>query len=157
MNRDFTYPSTGRTSNQLATLDHVMAFTSPLPGSPDTLPELLDPADGTADLDDRARAYLHTNCAQCHQPNGGTPLDLDFRYDTLLNMTQACDISPTAGDLGIGANARIIAPGSAANSVLLQRMDRRDGDAMPPVGSSIVDSAGVTLIASWINNLPGCN
>jgi glucose/arabinose dehydrogenase len=30
------------------------------------------------DPGDRARAYLHTNCSQCHQPSGPTTVDIDF-------------------------------------------------------------------------------
>lgn len=156
MNRDFTYPSTGVTDNQLETIDHVMMFTSPLAGTPGTLPQLADPMDNNASLDDRARAYLHTNCANCHRPGGGTPVDIDLRYVTALQDTGACDTIPQAGMLGI-ANARIIAPGDAARSTLVARSNRRgDIDAMPPVGSTAVDTAGVALLTDWANGLAGC-
>ncbi|MGI9237921.1 MAG: hypothetical protein ACR2QZ_11025, partial [Woeseiaceae bacterium] len=156
MNREFTYPSTTRTDNQLETIDHVMMFSSPLAGTPDVLPRLDDPTDSGASLDSRARAYLHSNCANCHRPGGGTPVDIDLRYDTSLANSDACDTVPQAGMLGI-ANARIIAPGEAARSTLIARTDRRGDDvAMPPVGSTEVDSAGVTLLTDWVNALTGC-
>ncbi|MGB5693098.1 MAG: hypothetical protein WBM43_10880, partial [Flavobacteriaceae bacterium] len=156
MNGDFTYPSTGITDNQLETIDHVMMFSSPLAGTPGTLPRLVDPTDTGASLDERARAYLHSNCANCHRPSGGTPVDLDLRYDTTLENTAACDTVPQAGMLGI-MNARIVAPGDAARSTLVARMDRRGDDiAMPPVGSTVVDSAGVTLLTDWVNALTAC-
>ncbi|MBT8103256.1 MAG: PQQ-dependent sugar dehydrogenase [Gammaproteobacteria bacterium] len=156
MNRDFTYPSSGRTDNQLETIDHVMMFASPLAGTPGTLPRLADPLDSNASLDDRARAYLHTNCANCHRPNGGTPVDIDLRYDTALQNTGTCDMAPQAGMLGI-MNARIIAPGDATRSTLVLRTGRRgDNVAMPPVGSTVVDMAGVTLLTDWVNGLTGC-
>jgi hypothetical protein len=63
---------------------------------------------------------------------------------------------PQAGDLGLGANARLIAPGDAANSVLVNRVNRRDQYAMPPLGSNVVDAAGVTLLTTWVNSLIGC-
>ena len=88
-----------------------------------------DPADTTASLTNRARAYLHTNCSQCHRPSGPTPSTMDLRYTTALNSTNACNAAPQAGDLGIGANARLIAPGSAANSIVVNRANRRDGNA----------------------------
>lgn len=156
MNRDFTYPSTGRTHGQLETLDAVSMFSSPLQGDPATLPVMPDPMDATADLGERARAYLHTNCAQCHRPGGPTPVGVDLRYTTLLANTAACDITPTAGDLGLNM-ARIIAPGDAARSVLIERMSRRDTSGMPPIGSSLVDTAGVTLLTDWVNSLASCN
>jgi hypothetical protein len=68
----------------------------------------------------------------------------------------ACDVQPQAGDLGI-VNARIIAPGDAARSVLVDRMPRRDSFGMPPVGSDIVDADGVALLTAWINGLANCN
>ena len=151
MNRDITYEATGRTHNQLETLDAIGMFTSPL-NDPATLPAFAEPFDSSADLDSRARSYLHSNCAQCHRPDGPTPVDLDLRAATLLENTGACSIAPTAGDLGI-ANAQIVAPGDAALSVLTARMNRRDTNAMPPLGSNLIDADGVTLIEEWINGL----
>ncbi len=116
---------------------------------------LTDPSDTTAMLEDRARAYLHTNCSGCHRPNGPTPSTMDLRYDTTLSATGTCDVVPSLGDLGIG-NARIIAPGDANRSVLLERMQRRDANGMPPIASNLVDSAGVTLMQNWINSLSVC-
>jgi len=156
LNRDFTYPSTGRTHNQLESLDAVAMFSSPLQGSPSTLPSMPAPGDATADIGDRARAYLHTNCAQCHQPGGPTPVDLDLRYTTLLPNMNACDVAPDAGAVGI-AMPLILAPGDASRSVLVARVDRRDVDGMPPLGSTIVHADGVTLLTDWINALPNCN
>jgi hypothetical protein len=65
-------------------------------------------------------------------------------------------VSPQSGDLGIGAAARIIAPGSAANSVLVARMNRRDATAMPPLASATVDAQGVALVQQWINSITTC-
>ena len=50
-----------------------------------------------------------------------------------------------------------IAPGDASRSVLVARMNMRDLNAMPPIGSNIVDAAGVTLLTDWINGLVNCN
>jgi len=156
LNKDFTYPSTGRNANQLETIDHVLMFSGPLPGPVGTLDALADPADASAPLDDRARAYLHTNCAQCHRPNGPTASAMDLRYTTALADTNACDVDPLNGRLGI-PNGRLIAPGDAAASLVVERMQRRDIHGMPPLGSSVVDAAGVTLISNWIDGLAGCN
>jgi uncharacterized repeat protein (TIGR03806 family) len=156
MNRDFTYPQTGRTHGQLETFDGIAMFASPLQGDPATLPQMPDPMHDTANIGDRARAYLHTNCAQCHQPGGPTPTSLDLRYTTALADTAACDVAPQSGDLGINM-PRIIAPGDAARSVLVARMNVRNLDAMPPISSNVIDAFGVTLITDWINGLANCN
>ncbi len=131
-------------------------FASPLQGDPATLPAMPDPTDANAALGDRARAYLHTNCANCHQPGGPTPVNLDLRYTTSLANMNACDVVPTSGDLGLPM-ARIVAPGDAARSVLVARMNLRNMDGMPPLGSTIVDGAGVALVSDWINGLAACN
>src|SRR5437868_13324443 len=94
---------------------------TPAIADPSTQPAMPDPADTAAPLADRARAYLHTNCSQCHRPGGPTPSTMDLRYTTSLAQTKACDASPQAGDLGLGASARLIAPGSAANFIVVNR------------------------------------
>lgn len=152
LNRPFTYPSTGRTAHQLETLDAIGLFVSPI-GDVDVLPALASPDDAGAPLGARARAYLHANCAHCHR--GSEIEGLDLRYGTLLEQTGACDAPPLRGDLGI-ANARIIAPGDADRSVLLARLERRDALAMPPLGSTRVDTEGAALVRAWIESLDRC-
>jgi len=155
LNGPFAYPRSGVTANQLATLAHIGLFSQPLPGPPVTLPVLADPGSDSAPLADRARAWLHTNCANCHQPAGPTPTSLDLRADTALSAMNACDLPPQAGDLGI-TDPRLIAPGDAARSVLLTRITRRDASGMPPIGSAEVDAGGVALLTGWINSLASC-
>jgi hypothetical protein len=65
-------------------------------------------------------------------------------------------VPPTAGDLGLGAGARIIATGNPDASVLLARMNRRDASQMPPLASNVVDTAGVALVRDWIASLTTC-
>ena len=154
LNGSFAYPSPGRTANQVTTHNTIATITPAINQDPSTLPAYPNPFGMGGTLNERARSYLHTNCSQCHRPSGGT--NLDFRYTTALSATGACDVVPTAGTLGI-ANARIIAVGSAASSVLPARMNRRDADQMPTIGSNTVDTQGVTLISSWIDGLTTCN
>jgi len=158
MNRNFTYLQTGRTTNQITTLNGISTLSPPIAGDPVTLPAIPDPAGASGTPAERARSYLHTNCSQCHRPGGPTPVNLDLRYTTALNATNACGAVPQAGDLGLGAAARIIAPASAPNSVLVARVNRRnDANQMPPVGSNQIDTAGVALLTQWINGLASCN
>jgi uncharacterized repeat protein (TIGR03806 family) len=158
LNGNYTYSQTGRTANQVVTLNAIRSLSPPVTQSPEQLPALPDPYGTAGSLNDRARAYLHTNCAQCHRPNGGTPVALDLRYTTALNQTGACNVAPSAGDLGI-ANAQIIAAGDAARSVLLERMKRRDGTGvqMPPIASALPDTQGAALLQNWISALTSCN
>ncbi|HET9864868.1 MAG TPA: PQQ-dependent sugar dehydrogenase [Steroidobacteraceae bacterium] len=154
LNGELEYPATGRTANQLATLDGIDTLTPALADPPDQLPVVPDPA-GDAPLGERARAYLHSNCGYCHRPGGAAQSDMDLRYATALSATQACNITPTLGDLGI-PDARLIAPGSAARSVVVARMNRTGTDAMPPLARHSIDTDGVQLISDWIDSLSGC-
>src|SRR4029079_11522015 len=148
------YP-TGRTANQLTTLNAIDTLTPALSSPPAQLAVIPDPH-GSAPSGQRARAYLHTNCSHCHRPGGNTPSDMDLRYTTALNQARACDITPTLNDLGI-TNARLIAPGSAARSVVVARVNRTGADAMPPLARHTIDTAGVQLLTDWVNALPNCN
>jgi mono/diheme cytochrome c family protein len=155
LNRNLLYPATGRTANQLTTLDTIGVFSPRLAPPAAQQPALPDPFGAAGTLDARARAYLHTNCANCHRPGGSTPSPMDLRWQTALGATNACNVTPQAGDLGV-ANARIIAPGAPDRSVLVLRTNRRDAVAMPPLASHVVDAQGVQLLRQWIAQLGGC-
>ena len=152
---NITYPQTGRDAHQLLTLNTINTMATPIANPTDQVP-YPNPTGTAGTLGERARSNLHTNCSQCHRPNGPTPVDMDLRYSTALADTKTCDVAPGNGDLGI-ANARIIAPGAADRSVLISRMSRRDAHGMPPVGSAKVDEAGAALLTEWVNSLTGCN
>ncbi len=154
LNGEQLYPSTGRTANQLATLDHIGLFAAPI-GNPGTLPALANPEVGSQALSARARAWLHSNCAGCHRPGGPTSSSMDLRYDTPLAETHACNVAVAAG--GSFTDPKLIKPGDAANSMVRARISNRGPYAMPPLGSTVVDAAAVTLITDWINGLSGCN
>jgi uncharacterized repeat protein (TIGR03806 family) len=156
LNSDLLYPQTGLLANQLASLDHINLFSAGLPDVPANLPALQDP-EGVGDLDDRARAYLHTNCAGCHRPGGPTASAMDLRFDRTLSQMQICDVPAQSGStLGI-ENARLLAPGDVDRSLIWVRMGRRDAHGMPPMGSVLVDETGRALIAEWISQLGSCS
>jgi uncharacterized repeat protein (TIGR03806 family) len=150
-----TYPQTGREGHQLLTLNAINTLAPPIADPPNEV-AYPNPTGTAGTLNERARSYLHTNCSQCHRPNGPTTSNMDLRYSTPLASTNACDVVPGLGDLGIG-NARLIAPGAADRSVMPARMNLRDNaDAMPPIGAR-TDTEGVQLISEWINSLSSCN
>ena len=155
LNGNLTYPVTGRTANQLATLDHIGMFSAPLSGTPANYAKIADPADTSAPLYVRARSYLNTNCSGCHRPGGPTPSNMDLRVSTPLASTNACNVVPQSGNLGI-SNAKLISPGSAASSIIIARMNRRDAQQMPPLASTVVDSQGVATVSAWINGFQSC-
>lgn len=151
-NSDFTYGSTGITANQLVTADEIGVLSAPLGDTPENLPRLLDTVPSQEDL---ARAYLHTNCANCHRPSGPTPSNMDLRFSTAFDATGTCDVEPVSGDLGI-PDARIVALGDATHSILVVRPNRRDAFGMPPLGTNVVDGDGVQLLTGWVDSLSGC-
>jgi len=155
LNGSILYPTTGRTANQIVTINHIGMLNPAIADDPATLPVIPDPYGTSGTQAERARAWLHTNCSFCHRP-GGTASSMDLRYTTGLAGTNTCNVMPQSGDLGL-PNARIIVPGVPTSSVLLERIDRRDGFAMPPLASLIVDDEAVQLIQAWITGLTGCN
>jgi uncharacterized repeat protein (TIGR03806 family) len=155
LNATQSYPDSGETQNQLIYLDEKGLLSTHLGTPTDSLPILPDPFDASMDPTRRARAYLYTNCSQCHRPNGPTPVSMDLRYDTAFNAMDICNVPVSNTDLNI-ADARILAPGDQQRSLLLQRMQRRDRFAMPPLSSSIVDENGAELLRMWITNQTTC-
>jgi uncharacterized repeat protein (TIGR03806 family) len=154
LNGNLRYAQTGRTANQLATLDHLGMFAAPLPAAPAMLPRLADPYGG-APAEQRVRAYLHTNCAQCHRPGGTGRGPGDFRHVTLPAMWGVCNVAPATGDLGV-AGARLLLPGDPARSVISLRMRATGVHRMPPISSGVVDAAGVALFDAWVSSLRAC-
>ncbi|WP_273453885.1 PQQ-dependent sugar dehydrogenase [Nevskia ramosa] len=149
MNRSQKFPS-GVTDNQLRAYNHVGLFDRDI-GSSSQYRTLANPADTTTTLSRRARAYLDTNCAQCHQPTGPTPVDMDLRATTAMSATRTLNVPPSGTSLGL-PNARRIASGSKESSLIWERMRRLDDNRMPNIASHVVDADGVALIGQWIDS-----
>lgn len=148
INRDHRYGSVS--DNQLRTLDHIGFFSKALPDNPPAIPR---PDDPRAELEPRARAYLHTNCATCHRRGGGGTAAMDIRYAFSLKQSNLLGARPTQGTFGMLA-ARVMAPGAPYRSVLLYRMAKLGRGRMPHFGSQVVDVAGLNLVHDWIASLP---
>ncbi|MCA9125911.1 MAG: PQQ-dependent sugar dehydrogenase [Planctomycetales bacterium] len=114
---------------------------------------LADPHQADQSLDRRARSYLHANCAHCHLFGGNASTGFDISFEKLLDDTKAIDATAMRGDLGL-KNARIIAPGQPAESVLMYRMAKSGSGRMPHVGSTLSDLAGIRLVRQWIAQMP---
>ncbi len=136
---------------QVAANDPFAVVEQPLP--PDQQPRLSDPYDQAADLDHRARAYLHVNCAHCHRFNGGGAAKIYVPFDKPIYQTEALGTRPTQGTFGIH-DAMIIAPGDPHRSVLYFRMAKAGPGHMPHLGSQFIDRQGLALIRDWIHELP---
>jgi putative heme-binding domain-containing protein len=119
---------------------------------PENRPVLTPPHDTSADVEARARSYLHANCSHCHRFGGGGSALIDLRYELPLKQARTVDQRPTLGDFGI-PDARILAPGDPARSVLLYRMAKLGRGRMPHIGSNEVDRDALQLIARWVRQL----
>jgi uncharacterized repeat protein (TIGR03806 family) len=143
------FPETGRTANQLASFRRVGLVQGDVP-KVQRMPKL----SSAAPLEERARAYMHINCAICHTRPGPTPIDMDLRFTTLLADTGLCDIAKE-GDLGVAGARRLVA-GAPGRSVISLRMHATGRDHMPPIGAQQADPEGEQLIDSWISSIQSC-
>jgi len=114
---------------------------------------LADPRDKGTSLADRARSYLHANCAHCHHQGGGGATVFDLYHHLPLARTKLIDLEPAQGHFGLD-DARVVAPGDPYRSVLLYRMAKQGNGRMPHLGSSKLDPLGVKLIHDWIADMP---
>ncbi len=120
--------------------------------SPVNYPRLVDPYDRKGEVDDRVRAYLHSNCAYCHVESGGGNAQIDLAYWTTKDRMRLIDVPPIHSHFDI-EGARLIAPGSEERSILLQRLSRRGRGQMPQLGTSVIDREAVELVREWIHSL----
>ena len=114
---------------------------------------LANPQDTSASLADRARSYLHANCAHCHHQGGGGATVFDLYHHLPLKRTKLIDLEPAQGHFGLD-DARVVAPGDPYRSVLLYRMAKQGNGRMPHLGSRKLDPLGLKLMHDWIAAMP---
>ncbi|MBT2968401.1 MAG: PQQ-dependent sugar dehydrogenase [Candidatus Thiodiazotropha sp. (ex Ctena orbiculata)] len=153
LNRDFPYPA--QSANQLITYEAIGLLADPLSDTQkSTVFYAIDDTAYAAER--RARSYLHSNCAMCHQPGGTGGGDLDMRMSASLAATGLCNQAPLTGDLGLN-NPVLLKPGDPDNSILVLRMETMGETRMPPLGSGEVDTQAVAVIREWISGLLSCD
>ena len=124
---------------------------SPLRGV-ETLPRIVNPQDKSASLHDRARAYLHANCAHCHARGAGGNSRMHFASHIADEDMEISNATPLHATFGI-ADAKILAPGAPSQSLILYRTVLRGPGQMPPAGTMIPDGEGATMLAQWIASM----
>jgi hypothetical protein len=150
-NRDFTYPATGRTDNQLRTWNALGMFTPALLEA--DIPTFLAGAkldDPAASLELRARSWLDSNCSNCHRPETGNRAAMDARLTTPL-ASQGLVWSRAIDGLGI-ADPYLIHPGDPLSSVLYHRVMAAGGSpiAMPPLAKQLAQTEALDVLWDWI-------
>ncbi len=127
-------------------LDRVPAVTKRIP-----LWEDRDHADAAL----AARGYLEANCAHCHNPNGAASnsgLYLGWLESDPIKL--GVGKRPVAAGRGSGNLDFDVVPGDAAHSILYYRMASLEGGvAMPELGRSALDPAGMAAVQRWIGEM----
>ncbi len=136
------------TENQLDAINRWAMFEEPVE-KPDPVVDLFD---DSADLELRARHYLHLNCAHCHRKGGGGTSIFQLVKDLPLETTELIDEPAQQGDFGI-PDAKVVTSGDPSRSVLLYRMMKSGRGHMPQFGTNLIDDKGVELVADWIASL----
>lgn len=140
-------------ANQLARLeslgyfDHAVKRVAPL----------VDPHDANLRLSERARSYLHVNCAHCHRRGGGGAAAMDVRFNQSNAQTNLFEERPTQGTFFLPDPA-VVASGDPYRSVLYYRLAKLGRGRMPYFGTNETDERGLRLIHDWIlslSNEPG--
>ncbi len=95
-----------------------------------------DWSDGSATLEDRARAYLDVNCAHCHQPGGSYNTtygnEFDLRFDTSFTQSHIDEFK--------------VEIQNRMNSTIPSYF-------MPYLGTTVLDEEGVDLVNQYISTL----
>jgi hypothetical protein len=146
----------GELLNQLEALASIGVFAQSDVPDPAQLPALPLPADATAPIDQRARSYLHGNCAHCHRPGGWAPpnMDMDLRITTPFEDARLCGV-PRQFDTVYAGDYRI-APGDLSESAVFNRMLLLDLGRMAPLGTNAIDPLVEPTVGAWIGGLDGC-
>jgi uncharacterized repeat protein (TIGR03806 family) len=153
LNRDYDYAD-GR-SNQLAYWTKIGYLRgAPVANEAPRAAVWNDPQTGS--LEARARSYLDSNCAHCHQPGGsagytGFLLGWKERDPRRLGYCKNPNSAGFSGDLSYD-----VVPGRPDESILLYRMmSRRPKEMMPEIGRSLVHGEAVALVREWLATLDG--
>jgi hypothetical protein len=109
---------------------------------------LVDFRDPSASLSDRARSYLHAQCAHCHQPHGFAPTDndpMDLRWGLPPGSTRLCATAGASSPSG----PRVL-PGDPDGSTVWQKIIGAGGvTRMPLIGTTRIDP-DTKLVRQWI-------
>ena len=141
----------GVVDNQLRAWNHIGLFKKKITvPKPETAH--VSPYDKKANLDRRARRYLHINCSVCHVSDGGGNAKFEVGYGQTKNPAKLLAEKPLHGKFGLSA-AAIVKAGDPFGSVLLYRLSKWGRGRMPHVGSQHSDEAGLNLIHDWIASL----
>jgi len=149
LNKSYTYSSTGITSNQLETWDHLNMFDKKT-GPPTRLPASANINSTLTSDEMKVRSYIDANCAFCHRPNGVQGAfdgrALKALYDQSIINTEVVSNASVPG-------SKIVVPQDVTNSMLHVRDGSTSYNRMPPIGRNLVDEDYMEVLTGWIEGL----
>ena len=149
LNKNFTYPSSGVTSNQLETWNHLKMFNQEIDEYTD-LPASANINSTTASNEMKVRSYIDANCAFCHRPNG---VQGAFDGRSLTPLYDQSIINTLAESHASLPGYKLVVPQDIQNSLLFLRDNSTAEDRMPPIGRNLVDEDYMEVLTSWIDGL----
>jgi parallel beta-helix repeat protein len=110
---------------------------------------------GEIDTERRARAWLESNCAHCHNQNGNAQsTGVFFDVFRKVNINFGVCKTPTTAGSSSGGHDFDILPGSAPDSILSYRIRSNEpGSQMPPIARSVVHGEGSDIVDEWISTV----
>jgi glucose/arabinose dehydrogenase len=106
--------------------------------------------DTSAPIERRVRSYLASNCSQCHRPGGVLRAQWDARSSIPLD---AMGIIGVTESVPIGSLAsKLVTPGDLSQSMLYKRIAEPGVAHMPPLGSFLLNTNAISVVAEWITN-----
>jgi hypothetical protein len=115
-------------------------------------------------IDQAALGMLHANCGNCHTPDtvaferaDGMELWLTVGRLGSLDavVTAQSSVATTLTSFNQAGFTQRIVPGDHVQSALWYRMSQRGNEAqMPPLGTELVNQAGLDQLAQWIDRMP---
>ena len=107
-----------------------------------------------ATVTERARSYLHANCAFCHRPDGEFKT-IDLRYDIDFKTDIALQHGPRQGNPERRRRDQSDA-GPPRAVVTWLRMNTLEMGRMPPLASDVLDQDALALVGDWIGGIAAC-
>ncbi len=136
LNGDLIYPSTGRTDNQLRTLNHLGMLNPPQDeASFATYLRSVSVTSTTAPVQLRMRSWIDANCSHCHRPGGFGP-GYDGRFYTAIGNQNLIDTYVRFRNL--------------TGSLLYQRDNALNEFKMPPLAKNVVHEPAMAALRQWI-------
>ncbi|CAN5753917.1 hypothetical protein BH20VER1_BH20VER1_20370 [soil metagenome] len=136
LNGRLTYPETGRTDNQLRTLNHLGLLNPPQDEmSFASFMRSVSVTSTTATVQHRMRSWIDANCSHCHRPGGIGP-----GYDGRLS-------TPLENQNLIGTYVRFR---NLAGSQLYLRDNDLGAFKMPPIAKNVVHESAMAALRQWI-------